>query len=54
MARPKLHKNPRKLNLVIPLDTKRKLYALAMQAGKSMSQLVSDWAEEKAALLPPK
>jgi len=52
MARPKIHKNPRKLNLVIPLELKRKLYALAMAAGKSMSQMVSDWTEEKSAMTP--
>jgi|APGre2960657373_1045057.scaffolds.fasta_scaffold00317_8 hypothetical protein len=50
MARPKLHRNPRKLNLVIPLESKRKLYAMAMREGKSMSQMVSDWTEEKAAI----
>lgn len=48
MARPKMHKNPRKLNLILPLETKRKLYALATKAGKSMSQFVAYMTEKEA------
>ena len=40
MARPKLHKNPRKINLVLPLAAKRLLFALASESKKSMSQVV--------------
>lgn len=43
MARPKIHKNPRKLNLILPLEAKRQLFALASASKKSMSQVVVDF-----------
>lgn len=40
MARPRLHKNPSKLNLTVSLESKRMLFKLASAKGLSISQMV--------------
>ncbi len=48
MARPKLHKSPKKLNISIDNDTKRKAFALATRDGVSISALVASLIEKAA------
>lgn len=48
MARPRLHKNPSKLNLTVSLESKRTLFKLASAKGVSISQMVVMLANDAA------